>query len=667
MSHHDSQCPADGDAMEASLLALSQLPPGLVNLGNSCYMNSALQALASSQRFCAYISERAQAVQYGMARIQAAETTTATATSMPYTSHHQQQQQPTTSCHKAPPPRVPRGAPVLRPHQEGYQRAEEQEKQEEEEEGVSQEEDTAAAAVVARPNAVAYTAASPAAASAVAPAAAAATAAVAAAAAHQAAAVVLQPLVKALCRTWLWLKGWEPPPPAHPPPPPPPPHLRLSSYTHAAPRRTSPNQHTGNHQRPKQQQQTELQRLAACRLLLQLHAVLQALQPRYSPQQQQQQSGRNTGSNCGQGLATTAGVGTTATATAAAAAAAAAVNPWPLLRELRDRWGGVLQLGEQHDASEALGCLCDSLDSELAMWHLMYGRWIQTPPLLQPLLQPPPLPGKHHSLASTLESVRQVTTAADAETVAEVEVEVEAASEEEDGMTSGAGVCGQCNGGSGGSGGSHRLASGEVGAGGGGGTAGGGCSSSSSSSNGGNSNSSYVMGSSSGCNGANVPLPPNPAPAAPLLPPPPPPPPPASPLRGLMRTCSTCCACGNRSPTHVEPFWSLQLPLPPPGTTPPARNLTSHPSSTTSTQPATAAPSHPLHFSSHTLPHPLLLAQQRRMHPHPPHRHPHTHQQQLTLRDCLAGAVVSEEVVEGVVCARCSLAVALRRAGVEVG
>ena len=98
---------------------------------------------------------------------------------------------------------------------------------------------------------------------------------------------------------------------------------------------------------------SELRRLSACEVLLQLDATLAALQPSYSPVSDASAEASTSGNSSG-------GLGPAAAAARVAAAATAAtagvpVDPSPLLRVLRVHLpGGVLELGEQNDAAEAL-------------------------------------------------------------------------------------------------------------------------------------------------------------------------------------------------------------------------------------------------------------------------------------------------------------------------
>ncbi len=97
----------------------------------------------------------------------------------------------------------------------------------------------------------------------------------------------------------------------------------------------------------------EARRLARCRLLLPLSHTLAALQPRYSP------AAACASAPASSGAATTPTAVDTGAAPAphrpAAAAAAAAVDPYPVLRALRELLPeDQLQLGLQHDAAEAL-------------------------------------------------------------------------------------------------------------------------------------------------------------------------------------------------------------------------------------------------------------------------------------------------------------------------
>ncbi|GIL83427.1 hypothetical protein Vretimale_11209 [Volvox reticuliferus] len=173
-----------------------------------------------------------------------------------------------------------------------------------------------------------------------------------------------------------------------------------------------------------------------------------------------------------------------------------------------------MRLGQQNDAAEALACLCDALDTELAAWYMLYGRWIQSP-----LLQ-----------------VCEATTATAAgEDVAEAVhwrntgILLAAATT----STSPAPAGSQSRHGPG----SQRQCPGvkQV----------------------------AIVGttqpppsSSSPPSGCECIHPFVGASSAQLAS--------ANPLRGLTATTSTCCLCGGMSAARLEPFWSLQLPLPPP-------------------------------------------------------------------------------------------------------
>ncbi|KAG2435305.1 hypothetical protein HXX76_007380 [Chlamydomonas incerta] len=427
-------CQQAQPASEAPLV-LTQLPAGLVNLGNSCYMNSALQALAASQHVCRHLAERAAAVRAHYDSNNSSSNRCGTAAST-----------------AAPLPRAPPAPPVPRRH---LQHGRPQVQPPSSATGMGDGPGPGSGGGTGLQGNVAAAAAS--------------VAQAAAAVVAPVALPLLQGTASGLARAWLWLRGWEPSSLAAAALPPP--HLAAAvaaAATAAAACGVRPPTNLSAAAFGPSPRNSELRRLSACEVLLQLDATLSALQPRYRP-----------------------------AAATAAATAGAPVDPSPLLRVLRGHLpGGVLALGEQNDAAEALEILLDAAEDEAAAWHLTAERWRRAHAGLGAAVAAQG-PAPAESVPAAVAVV--ATTTAPAE--------------------GGASAMGATAGG----GGAVTVAATPAAA------------------------PAVILLTAHAAEAAG---------AAEQLQPP------QSPLRGLMARTLTCTACGSMSTTQVEPFWSLQLPLP---------------------------------------------------------------------------------------------------------